>query len=82
LAGLGERAPQEEAEKQGKMHSQLSSKGIVGTQTPLVGIPGKLSHPISNRKCLGLWMLGTAGDYMGIMKFLLKNRLSGPQNAL
>jgi hypothetical protein len=29
-----------------------------------------------------LWTQGSSGDHMGIMKFLMKNRLSGPQNAL
>ena len=82
FAGLGERGYSKEAEKQGKMRGHLSLKGVVGTQTTLSGDPGKPGHPIINRKCLGLWMQRFSEDYMAIMKFLPKNRLSGPQNAL
>ena len=82
FGGLGERGYNEEAEEQGKMRGHLSSKGAVGTQTTPAGIPVKRTTQL---------MIGSAWDcgcqwpfthYMVIMKFLPKNPLSGPQNAL
>lgn len=82
FGGLGERGYNEEAEKQGKMRGHLLSKG--GCRD--ANNPG--GHLVKRTTQL---MTGSAWDcgcqwpsthYMVIMTILLKNPLSGPQNAL
>jgi hypothetical protein len=79
----GERGYKKEAEKQGKMHSHfIVKRGLSGRKQPGRATLVKKGYPINNRKCLGLWMQAASGCHMEIVKILLRNRLSGPQNAL
>src|SRR5689334_11006032 len=82
VGGLGERGYKEEAEKQGKMRGHCRQKGGCRDANNPGGHPGKRATQL---------MIGSAWDcgcqwcsphHMVIMEFLLKNRLSGPQNAL
>jgi hypothetical protein len=82
FGGLGERGYNEEAEKQGKMRGHLSSKGGCRDANNPGGHPSKKATQLLIGSAWDCGCQWPAQHYMVIMKFLLKNPLSGPQNAL